>query len=154
MPSNVKSAIDRSQGYSFYLARLLAARPEEARLLEQQLETPFSEEQMQSFANWEQLVSIEQLAPALRALRRAVMARVIVRDLSGRADLDEVVTTVTRLAEFAVRQALPVACQALAQYGDPIGEESGEKQTLIVIGMGKLGGAELNASSDIDLIFI
>jgi len=154
MPSNVKSAIDRSQGYSFYLARLLAARPEEARLLEQQLDTSFSEEQMRSFANWEQLASIEQLAPALRALRRAVMARVIVRDLSGRADLDEVVTTVTRLAEFAVRQALPVACRTLAQYGDPIGEESGEKQTLIVIGMGKLGGAELNASSDIDLIFI
>ncbi|MGL4995801.1 MAG: bifunctional [glutamate--ammonia ligase]-adenylyl-L-tyrosine phosphorylase/[glutamate--ammonia-ligase] adenylyltransferase, partial [Deefgea sp.] len=36
----------------------------------------------------------------------------------------------------------------------PIGEESGEKQELIVVGMGKLGGRELNVSSDIDLIFI
>src|SRR5690606_40920280 len=39
-----------------------------------------------------------------------------------------------------------------AQYGKPIGE-SGGYQELIVVGMGKLGGYELNVSSDIDLIF-
>jgi glutamate-ammonia-ligase adenylyltransferase len=36
----------------------------------------------------------------------------------------------------------------------PIGEESGNEQEMIVLGMGKLGGGELNVSSDIDLIFV
>ena len=40
------------------------------------------------------------------------------------------------------------------QYGQPIGAESGAPQELLVIGMGKLGGGELNVSSDIDLIFV
>ncbi|XLM22129.1 bifunctional glutamine synthetase adenylyltransferase/deadenyltransferase, partial [Chromobacterium piscinae] len=62
--------------------------------------------------------------------------------------------TISQLAEFAVRQALACAAASLTQYGQPIGEDSGEPQQLIVIGMGKLGGGELNVSSDIDLIFI
>jgi len=43
--------------------------------------------------------------------------------------------------------------EMLTLHGIPIGEESGEAQELIVLGMGKLGGHELNVSSDIDLIF-
>ncbi|RBH34149.1 bifunctional glutamine synthetase adenylyltransferase/deadenyltransferase, partial [Pseudomonas sp. MWU13-2860] len=58
------------------------------------------------------------------------------------------------LADFAVERALASARAGLAHYGQPIGEDSGEVQQLIVIGMGKLGGGELNVSSDIDLIFI
>ncbi len=41
-----------------------------------------------------------------------------------------------------------------AIHGTPIGDESGTPQELIVIGMGKLGGRELNVSSDIDLVFV
>jgi glutamate-ammonia-ligase adenylyltransferase len=41
-----------------------------------------------------------------------------------------------------------------AQYGVPTGQESATPQRLMVIGMGKLGGRELNVSSDIDLIFL
>ena len=40
------------------------------------------------------------------------------------------------------------------QHGQAIGEESGQVQQLIVLGMGKLVGNELNVSSDIDLIFV
>lgn len=109
---------------------------------------------MQAFADWPALDAPEALAPALRRLRQAVMARLICRDLEGLASLDEVVSTVSLLAEFAVRQALACAAASLPQYGQPIGEDSGESQQLIVVGMGKLGGGELNASSDIDLIFI
>ena len=39
-------------------------------------------------------------------------------------------------------------------HGDPIGAESGEPQRLIAVAMGKLGGAELNVSSDVDLVFV
>lgn len=154
MPSNAQSAIAKATAFSFYLSRMLNAHPEEKTRLEHSLEQPFGPDQMKAFAQWDQLDTPERLAPALRALRRAVLARLIARDIGGLARLPEVLETITALAEFAVRTALPVACAALPQYGDPIGEESGEKQTLIVIGMGKLGGAELNASSDIDLIFI
>ena len=45
--------------------------------------------------------------------------------------------------------------QALAAiHGEPIGERGGTPQQLIVVGMGKLGGGELNVSSDIDLVFV
>ena len=43
--------------------------------------------------------------------------------------------------------------QLRALYGEPVGED-GERTGLAVIGMGKLGGGELNYSSDIDLIFV
>ena len=82
------------------------------------------------------------------------MLRVIARDLGGRADLAEVVATATALAEETLRTAAARHAQWLArEVGRPLGAGSGEVQELHVIGMGKLGGAELNVSSDIDLIF-
>ncbi|MGC0154116.1 bifunctional [glutamate--ammonia ligase]-adenylyl-L-tyrosine phosphorylase/[glutamate--ammonia-ligase] adenylyltransferase [Chromobacterium vaccinii] len=154
MPANTSAAIARSCQFSHYLSRLLAARPEEGQRLEARLDSPFGPEEMRDFADWPALAAPEQLAPALRRLRQATMARLICRDLAGLATLDEVVSTISALAEFAVRQALASACASLPQYGRPLGEDSGEAQQLIVIGMGKLGGGELNVSSDIDLIFI
>ena len=95
-----------------------------------------------------------QLSRALRSLRKRVMLHVLTRDLNGLADLDEVMRGMTALAEIALRRAERFAMQALAaQYGQPVGAESGTPQELLVIGMGKLGGGELNVSSDIDLIF-
>jgi glutamate-ammonia-ligase adenylyltransferase len=89
----------------------------------------------------------------LRTLRQAVMFRIIARDLSGRADLAEVMSTATALAEESVRAALDYHEAALhAQFGKPL-SPSGRAQRLHVIGMGKLGGEELNVSSDIDLVF-
>jgi glutamate-ammonia-ligase adenylyltransferase len=83
------------------------------------------------------------------------MLHVLARDLNGLADLDEVMRSMTALAEIAVRRAERFAMQALAaQYGQPVGAESKTPQELLVIGMGKLGGGELNVSSDIDLIFV
>ncbi|HWQ40210.1 MAG TPA: bifunctional [glutamate--ammonia ligase]-adenylyl-L-tyrosine phosphorylase/[glutamate--ammonia-ligase] adenylyltransferase [Burkholderiales bacterium] len=96
--------------------------------------------------------SSEDLARRLRKLRQGVMLCLIARDLSGRADLAEVVGTTTALAEETVRAALEFHHAALArQFGRPMGQ--GGEQRLHVIGMGKLGGEELNVSSDIDLIF-
>lgn len=83
-----------------------------------------------------------------------LIATLIERDLSGKADLAEVVDTMTAFAEFAVRTLLcHLHEEAAAIHGEPIGARSGLPQQLIVIGMGKLGGGELNVSSDIDLIF-
>lgn len=95
------------------------------------------------------------LKRALRLLRNEVFGALVERDLSGASTLDEVTGTMTDLAEFAVRAAISVIGQELgALHGQPIGQSSGEVQELVVVGMGKLGGRELNVSSDIDLIFL
>lgn len=95
------------------------------------------------------------LPRAMRRLRNLVIAVLIERDLTGRADLEEVLATMTSLAEFAVQTHAAALTEELIQrHGTPIGEESGKRQDLIVLGMGKLGGGELNVSSDIDLIFV
>jgi [glutamine synthetase] adenylyltransferase / [glutamine synthetase]-adenylyl-L-tyrosine phosphorylase len=94
------------------------------------------------------------LPRAMRRLRNLAVATLIERDLNGRADLDEVVTTISAFADFAVQSHLAALMQEqIAIHGTPVGQESGIEQELIVLGMGKLGGAELNVSSDIDLIF-
>lgn len=95
------------------------------------------------------------LAGALRRVRNLVLCTLIERDLSGQADLNEVVTTMSDFADFAIQTALQSLTDELKLiYGTPIGETSQREQSLIVLGMGKLGGKELNVSSDIDLIYV
>jgi len=92
---------------------------------------------------------------AMRRVRNLVIASIIHRDLEGKADLAEVVSTMTTFAEFAIRtHADALAREMIAVHGTPVGSISGEEQELIVLGMGKLGGSELNVSSDVDLIFV
>jgi glutamate-ammonia-ligase adenylyltransferase len=96
-----------------------------------------------------------QLSRALRLLRKRVMLHLILRDLGGLCGLEEVVNAMTALAELSVQRAQAQMMEALCvQFGHPIGAESGEPQQMLVIGMGKVGGGELNVSSDIDLIFV
>ncbi|GGI53493.1 bifunctional [glutamate--ammonia ligase]-adenylyl-L-tyrosine phosphorylase/[glutamate--ammonia-ligase] adenylyltransferase [Oxalicibacterium solurbis] len=95
------------------------------------------------------------LPAAMRRLRNLVICTLIRRDLSGHADLAEVLDTMTAFGDFAVQQQLAaVTADMIALHGTPIGAESGRPQEMIVLGMGKLGGGELNVSSDIDLIFV
>ena len=95
------------------------------------------------------------LARAVRRLRKQVMVKLILRDLNGLASLGEVMQAMTALAEVCLRQAQACLMQVLqAQFGTPHGEDGITPQPLLVIGMGKLGGGELNVSSDIDLIFV
>jgi len=95
------------------------------------------------------------LPRALRDARRVVMLVTMERDLAGLADLSEVTQAMSALAEQAIGTALAAAVAELTpRLGTPIGTESGLPQTLHVVGMGKLGGLELNVSSDIDLIFL
>jgi glutamate-ammonia-ligase adenylyltransferase len=95
------------------------------------------------------------LPRAMRRLRNLVLATLIERELSGRSDLDEVLTTISAFADFTIRTHIVALAAELSEtYGTPIGAESGTPQEMIVIGMGKLGGFELNVSSDVDLIFL
>jgi len=95
------------------------------------------------------------LPRAMRRLRNLLLAGLIRRDLDGLADLDEVVTAMTGLADFAIRTHLQdLMAELVAAHGTPIGADSGRPQEMMVLAMGKQGGGELNVSSDIDLIFV
>jgi glutamate-ammonia-ligase adenylyltransferase len=90
----------------------------------------------------------------LRRARRRELARIAWRDLAGRADTYETLEALTALADAAIVAAHDWAERSLrARYGTPR-DEQGAAQALIVVGMGKLGGRELNFSSDIDLVFL
>jgi glutamate-ammonia-ligase adenylyltransferase len=91
---------------------------------------------------------------ALRRLRRRELVRIAWRDLAGTATLAETMAEVSALADAAISAALAFARRAFEpRYGTPRSPK-GEAQELLVIGMGKLGGCELNFSSDIDLVFL
>jgi glutamate-ammonia-ligase adenylyltransferase len=90
----------------------------------------------------------------LRRLRRHELVRIAWRDLAGLATLEETLRELSSLADGAIRAALGFAARALApRYGRPR-SQGGGAQELVVIGMGKLGGGELNFSSDVDLILL
>ncbi|MHC4862041.1 MAG: [protein-PII] uridylyltransferase family protein, partial [Planctomycetota bacterium] len=89
----------------------------------------------------------------LRTFVRAETLRLLLADLTGRAGLEEVAGRLSRIAEATVDAALSAALvEARARYGTPRGDD-GRESTITVIGLGKLGGGELNYSSDIDIVF-
>ncbi|AGA90481.1 glutamine synthetase adenylyltransferase [Thioflavicoccus mobilis 8321] len=93
------------------------------------------------------------LMAALRRFRRRHQVRIIWRDLAGWAPLEETLSDLTELADRCIDQALGLLHDwQVAELGTP-SRVRGRPQRLLVLGMGKLGGRELNLSSDIDLVF-
>lgn len=91
---------------------------------------------------------------ALRRWRRREIVRIAWRDLAGWADLAETLSDLSAFADAAIDAAVRHARRGLVgRYGEPRSAE-GVSQPLVVLGMGKLGGAELNFSSDVDLVFL
>lgn len=89
----------------------------------------------------------------LRLFRQRYMLQIIWRDITRRAATLETTAALTALADVCVRHTVNFLYPRLcAEFGTPC-SESGEAQSLLVLGMGKLGAFELNLSSDIDLIF-
>ncbi len=94
-----------------------------------------------------------ELMKQLRQFRHQQMLRIAWRDLAGLADTTETLRNLTELAEACVDETLELVYQdQCRQLGVPT-NSLGQPERLVVIGMGKLGGHELNFSSDIDLIF-
>ena len=152
-----------SSSYSHYAARSIAARPELAARIAALAAAPLVRERIE--ARFDELSASltgpaggrpgeDALKRVLRQLRTEVFCAVMERDLAGRADVAEVTGAMADLAETTIQRAMAVLSADLeALYGEPRGPE-GERLTLGVVGMGKLGGRELNVSSDIDLIFV
>ena len=95
-----------------------------------------------------------QMMAALRHWRRREMVRIAWRELAGWAQVEETLADLSDFADAAIRVSLEHARQALtARYGEPR-SASGVAQPLLVLAMGKLGGRELNFSSDVDLVLL
>ena len=93
-------------------------------------------------------------APALlRRWRAAESTRLIWRDLHGTDRIEDTLAGSTRIAEQALATGLDAAQHWIASRHGLLRDAGGATQSLVVFGLGKLGGAELNFSSDIDLIY-
>ena len=95
-----------------------------------------------------------ELMAALRIFRHQEMLRILWRDYAKLVSVEDAFEALSQLADCCIRAAVSCSTTALEEkYGVPLGADSGQPQPLVVLGMGKLGGNELNFSSDIDLIF-
>ena len=94
------------------------------------------------------------LPSSLRVARQLVMERLAVQDVETSAPMQAITLAMTELAEVTLDVALKAAeAEADLKHGQPLNEQ-GQRVDFWVIGMGKLGGRELNVSSDIDLIYV
>jgi [glutamine synthetase] adenylyltransferase / [glutamine synthetase]-adenylyl-L-tyrosine phosphorylase len=97
-----------------------------------------------------------EVFPLLRRFKYAEMLRIAARDLNGLAPLEEVTAELASLASATLQIAYEAARRELVrEHGAPLQEspDGPVEADLTIIGMGKLGGRELNFSSDIDLIY-
>jgi len=98
--------------------------------------------------------SAEQALFSLREWRRRAMVRIAWHDIAGTAAVAETLQAVSDLADAAIRAATAAAERHLLPiFGSPH-RSNPAGASFIILGMGKLGGRELNFSSDIDLVFL
>jgi len=142
---------------SEYVSRLCLRFPEMLRDLQDtgDLFKAYEEGQLRLAleASLKEVADEADLMKGVRQFRQREMVRIIWRDLAGWAELTEVMRDLSYLADACVDVVLKTLHSwAASEFGLPV-SLSGKEQQLVVIGMGKLGGFELNLSSDIDLIF-
>lgn len=90
----------------------------------------------------------------LRRYRNAALVRILADDLFARQSVAQSLARVSQLADELINAAYHWAYAELAkQWGMPL-DDRGQPMPLLILGMGKLGGGELNFSSDIDLILV
>jgi [glutamine synthetase] adenylyltransferase / [glutamine synthetase]-adenylyl-L-tyrosine phosphorylase len=137
---------------SRYARHVLEAQPSLA--AELAAPQPFTRAEMDAALDGAQKDDERSLKRRLRRLRQRVLLRVMARDLSGAAGLAEVCGAMSDLAEASIAAALAWAEAGQAARSGRARGAGGGAQPLIVVGMGKLGGRELNVSSDVDLVFV
>jgi len=123
------------------------------------IDHPVNETQM--VADLARLVPVgacfDELQEGLRRYKGAQILRIGSRDLCGLATLIEVMDELSGLAGASLDCAYAhCSVQLQHEYGQPLQvDEAGTTKlaTMTILGMGKLGGRELNFSSDIDLIY-
>ena len=96
----------------------------------------------------------EQKYDVIRRFRRRETLRIGARDLLGRATVEETTLELSNLADVCLQAVLETALAGLQARFKLSAAAKGESGRFAVIGMGKLGGQELNYSSDVDVMFV
>ncbi len=141
--------------FSDFVQDSISAHPEWLTELESQ---PPQADEWQHYVAWlqEALINVSDEAGLMRELRlfrRRIMVRIAWAQTLALVTEESILQQLSYLAEtliVAARDWLYDAC--CREWGTPCNAQ-GEAQPLLILGMGKLGGGELNFSSDIDLIF-
>ena len=94
-----------------------------------------------------------EIRAALRIERNKRLLHILWREVAGNASVAETLTALSDTADQLLRAASGYAEQKMQQRFGVVRDVAGEPVSLLVLGMGKLGGRELNFSSDIDIIF-
>ena len=125
-------------------------------LLTQDLSRPPSVKQLQHFVadigQSDQPVNAVQ--SEIRRFRNRYFLHVLWREFDESATLNETLYAISDLADGLLKAAVEYAHREVRERCGAVRDESGNEIGLVVLGMGKLGGRELNFSSDIDVIFL
>ena len=98
--------------------------------------------------------AVDEIKAALRVQRNLRLLHILWREITGLAELEESLLALSDTADQLLRAAADFAQrQMLGRFGR-VRNAGGEPVSMLILAMGKLGGRELNFSSDIDLIFI
>ncbi len=143
--------------HSTYARRWLSARPEWVEWLHACGQKKIEVQDIQDLLGpcRQSALDEAQFMAELRLARQKLMLWVGFRDLNGMASLEEVTHSLSLFAQLTVSEAIAfIRLDLKARFGVPWSQVNNTEMPLMVVGMGKLGGLELNLSSDIDLIFL
>lgn len=97
---------------------------------------------------------VEIIKSRLRRFRHRYLLHVLWREVAGCASLDETLSSLSNLADHLLDAAARFAGRMLHRRFGVVRDRHGEPVSIVILGMGKLGGRELNFSSDIDIVFL
>ncbi|NBV71047.1 MAG: bifunctional [glutamate--ammonia ligase]-adenylyl-L-tyrosine phosphorylase/[glutamate--ammonia-ligase] adenylyltransferase [Burkholderiaceae bacterium] len=147
--------------HSLFASRWLNAQPQWRAWLAERLHTPIEPKQIDGLLlSLRQSLSQESLEETLlmselRLARQRLMLWIAYRDLNGLAMLNEVTHALSYFAQQSLAYTVAFIRKDLkGRFGLPSARSADYELPLMIVGMGKLGGKELNLSSDIDLIFL
>jgi glutamate-ammonia-ligase adenylyltransferase len=121
--------------------------------LHEQISTAGYKQRLEAFLYERAATKPEALDLAL--FRRRELVRIVLRDRLAYASLLEITEEISSLAEAIMACALAsVSADVEARHGKPMAESHPGPAVFTVLALGKLGGRELNYSSDIDLMFL
>lgn len=143
-------------GTSQFFSDLLAANPDYVDMLRVPLRRSPSQKEMQDQLQVDVAAAFEDSAVlrAFRRFRQRQILRIGTNDIIRDRPLEEITRDISRVADASLEVALSTALRTVgARFGQPY-TASGQPARCVILAFGKLGGEELNYSSDIDLMFL
>jgi [glutamine synthetase] adenylyltransferase / [glutamine synthetase]-adenylyl-L-tyrosine phosphorylase len=135
---------DTAFHYSRYAARIARVDPE---LCQRVIASAKDRPPLDAWYAALEHVTADQIDQQLRTMRRELMLRTLIRDITFSADFAELVSDLSRFADIAVTAA--TRAHSISLFGTATPPFS-----FSTVAMGKMGGGELNVSSDIDVVFL